>query len=80
MQTAKPSVSEPQVGDIWRDKVGHHNLITDIYDDGEGVMCAALITLETGDKWPREPFDGWSWVSGDPFDGDTKPFFHTKVA
>ena len=37
MQTAKQSVSEPQVGDIWRDKVGHHNLITDIYDDGEGV-------------------------------------------
>lgn len=73
MPTVK--LNEPQLGDIWLDKIGHHNLVIKIFDDGCGEMCASVLTLNTGDTWVREPFSAWQVKEFD----EAKPFYHTKV-
>ena len=74
-QNAKGQV-EPQVGEIWRDKTGQHNLVTRIYRTA-GADKAEVLTLETGIAWPNEDFDSWS-RDYRHFDSDG-PFYQVLV-
>ena len=49
---------EPQAGEIWRDRDGHHNFILETFEN-DGAYYAHTLVLETGAHWSNEPFDSW---------------------
>ena len=65
---------EPQVGELWLDLNGEHNLILDGSAD-DGDLYYKLLTLETGHIYPLEPLSSWVRSSQDP----DKPFYCTRV-
>ena len=58
MPPVKPSVT-PQVGELWKDLNGDHNLVLEVYED-DGEDLTKLLTLETGKIWPSEPLRCWN--------------------
>lgn len=70
LPVARNSMGEvgPLMGEIWMDRDGHYSLVLEVYED-EGEMCAAVLTLNTGKHWSREPFESWnqSQVDGLPY-------------
>lgn len=65
---------EPQVGELWRDLKGEHNLILDGSLD-EGDLFYKLLTLETGHIYPLEPLSSWITSNQDP----DRPFYCTRI-
>lgn len=74
---------KPRVGDIWQDRMGHHNLILAVNppDDFRSTITFATLTLETGERWDHEELKAWADVAPAGAQSDyEKPFYHTRVA
>lgn len=74
MSPAKQSVL-PQVGDIWLDTKGEHNLIIEEHGHGGVDATYALLTLNTGSIWHNEPLSAWYESAY----GGGKPFYIKRV-
>ncbi len=62
---------EPQVGEIWLDDNGDHNLILQVFFNKDyGTMVAHILTLDSSEYWDNNPFEDF---------GDGR-YFHTRVA
>lgn len=64
----------PQVGELWLDTRGEHNLVLDGYES-DGELFFELLTLDTGEIYSLESAICWN---GSVAEG-TKPFYYKRI-